>query len=518
MQKTKLKSNEEENAAVGAEVPAKYAVLRASLTENQEILDHLFTDVDIMRKRVFSNAQNPNIQFCLYFSDGVTDSIAISQQMLTPLIFGENLNEADDLFSYVFDALNLVGEITKTSDVQKIVEGLTYGDSLLLIEGFDRGIIFNSKGFMLRGISEPEGEKVLTGPREGFVEGVMTNLSMLRRRMKTHQLKMKFMTMGRQSKTGVCVCYMDNIVNKKILAELYRRLEKIDIDAVLDGGYLQEYIAEHSSFGFHTVGTTERPDVVAGRLLEGRIAVFVDGSPAVLTLPYLFIENFQSSEDYYIGNFYASYSRILRLLSFFLTITVPAAFVAIVGYHHELLPTGLMLSFTTARQNVPLPAALEAFFMLLLFDILREAGVRTPGYVGQAVGFVGGIVIGQSAVEANLIAAPMVIVVAFAGITIIMVPRLTMASLFARYTALLFASLFGLPGLTIWLGILMVHIFKLQSFGVPAFMPTGHLRFQEVKDTFIRAAWPKILWRVRPLSANVKRANSYSEKSREGDV
>lgn len=516
MQEANTQEKQAQNTNLSANVPAKYALLRDNLQENQDMLDHLFTDVDILRKRVFSNAQNPDIHFCLYFSDGVTDSVAISQQMLKPLILAQNLQEAPDLFTYVYESLNFVGEISKTSDVEKIVEGLTYGDSLLLVEGFSVGIIFNSKGFALRGSAEPEGEKVLTGPREGFVEGIMTNLSMLRRRMRTHQLKMKFMPMGRQTKTGICICYMDNIVNKKILNELYRRLEQIDMDGVLDGGYIQEYIAEHSPFGFHTVGTTERPDVVAGRLLEGRIALFTDGSPVVLTLPYLFVENFQSSEDYYIGNFYASYSRILRVLSFFLTITVPAAFVAIVGYHHELLPTGLMLSFTTARQNVPLPAAVEAFFMLLLFDILREAGVRTPGYVGQAVGFVGGIVIGQSAVEANLIAAPMVIVVAFAGITIIMVPRLTMASLFARYTALLFASLFGLPGLTIWLGVLMVHIFNLQSFGVPSFMPTGNLRFQEVKDTFVRAAWPKILWRVSPLGENRRRAISRREQSREG--
>ena len=336
----------------------------------------------------------------------------------------------------------------------------------------------------------------------------MTNLSMLRRRFRTHQLKLRFQSQGRQSKTGICIAYMDNIVNHKILDELYRRLSEIDMDAVLDSGYLSEYIAEHSSFGFHTIGATERPDVVAGRLLEGRIAIFVDGSPVVLTLPYLFIENFQSSEDYYIGNLYASYSRILRVLSFFFTISIPAAFVTIVGYHHELLPTGLLLSFASAQQNVPLPAAVEAFFMLILFDILRETGVRTPGYVGQALGVVGGIVIGQSAVEANLVAAPMVIVVAFAGITILMVPRLTMASLVARYGTLLAASLFGLPGLAVALGLITVHIFNLQSFGVPALMPTGKLHMQVVKDTFVRAPWPKMRWRTKPLSANHLRARA----------
>ena len=203
-----------------------------------------------------------------------------------------------------------------------------------------------------------------------------------------------------------------------------------------------------------------------------------------------------------MGNLYASYNRILRALSFFLTITIPAAFVAIMGFHHELLPTGLMFTFTTARQNVPLPTALECLFLLVFFDFLREAGVRTPGYVGQAVGFVGGIVLGQAAVEAHLIAAPVLIVVAFTGITIIVVPRLTMASLIARYGLLLAASLFGLTGLVLGGAVILIHIIGLESFGVPALSPTGKLGVQEVKDSFVRAPWPRALTRIRPLSDN----------------
>ena len=203
-----------------------------------------------------------------------------------------------------------------------------------------------------------------------------------------------------------------------------------------------------------------------------------------------------------MGNLYASYNRVLRAMSFLLTIAVPAAFVAILGFHHELLPTGLMLTFTTARQNVPLPTALECLLLLIFFDFLREAGVRTPGYVGQAVGFVGGVVIGQAAVEANLVAAPVVIVVAFTGITIIVVPRLTVASLLARYALLFIASFFGLIGLALGLAILLIHIINLQSFGVPVLLPSGKLGYQEVKDTFVRAPWPKVLTRNPPFGDN----------------
>ncbi|MCL2563381.1 MAG: spore germination protein [Oscillospiraceae bacterium] len=501
------------NTTCDANVPEESRRLRPTIQENKAILDELFTDVDIMLHREFENAECPGLKFCIYFSDGVSDSMMLGEHVIKPLILADNLPHPPKLlYEAVRDHVELTGEISETQDVQEIVNAITYGDTLLLVEGSATGLIINNKGFQLRGIAEPEGEKVLLGPREGFTEGLMTNLSMLRRRLRTHQLKLKMDSLGRQSKTGICIAYMDNIVNKDILKELERRLEGIDIDAVLDAGYITEFIAEKSVLGFHTIGSTERPDVVAGRLLEGRIAIFTDGSPVVLTLPYLFVENFQSSEDYYMGNLYASYNRMLRILSFICTITIPAAFVAVLGFHHELLPTGLMLTFSAARQNVPLPTALECLLLLLFFDFLREAGVRTPGYVGQAVGFVGGVVIGQAAVEANLVAAPVVIVVAFTGITIIVVPRLTMASLFARYGLLLAASLFGLVGLALGLAIVLVHVINLQSFGVPTLMPTGKLDVQTVKDTFVRIPWPRVLTRIPQLSDNRVRSKPGGER------
>jgi len=486
----------------GADVPEAFATLMPTIAENRGMLDALFADVDIMLHREFQNAENPSLRFCVYFSDGVSDSMLIGEEVIKPLILASNLPQAPGLYPAVRDHAALVGDMKETQDMQEIVEAITYGDTLLLVEGSDTGILISSKNFNLRGISEPEGEKVLLGPREGFNEGIMTNLSMLRRRLRTHHLKLKLDKLGRQTKTGICIAYLDNIVNPALLDELMGRLEEIDIDGVLDSEYIAEFIAEGSALGFRTIGATERPDVIAGRLLEGRIALFVDGSPVVLTLPYLFVENFHSSEDYYMGNLYATYARLLRMMSFFFAITVPAFFIVIVGYHHELLPTGLMFSFATARQNVPLPAAIECFLMLLLFDILRETGIRTPGYVGQAVGFVGGIVIGQSAVEANLVAAPMVIVVAFAGICIIMVPRLTMASLVARYGTLLMASLFGLPGFILALFVVTVHVLSLRSFSVPMCLTADKLGQTMGQDGIMRTPWPKMVTRLAPLSEN----------------
>ncbi|MDR2932940.1 MAG: spore germination protein [Oscillospiraceae bacterium] len=481
--------------------------LSCALADNIASLDALFTDVDIMRSRRFQNASAPGLDFCIYFSDGVVDSLLINEHIIAPLLVAD-IDPGPGLFEAVRNCFVMTCDMKETTEMHEIVSDITYGDTLLLIEGSNRALIISSKSFMLRSITEPEGEKVLSGPREGFNEGLMANLSMIRRRLRTNELKMRFYTAGAQTNTTLCICYMDNIVNKNILNELYRRLETVNIDGVIDSNYIAENIQEGSLLGFVTTGTTERPDVVAAKLLGGRIAIVVDGSPVVLTIPYLFIENFQSNEDYYVNPYYATFSRMLRIIGFFLTMITPALYIAISAYHHEILPAPLMINITSERQSVPLSAALEAFIMLLVFDILRETGVRMPSHVGQALSIVGALVIGQAAVEAKLVASPMIIVVAFTGITNLLVPKLSAASLVARYLLLLLASSFGLLGVVCGLSILIIHVFNLQSYGVPALMPLDNLSFQEVKDTFFRAPLPKMLTRVAPLSSNRTRART----------
>ncbi|MDR0952275.1 MAG: spore germination protein [Oscillospiraceae bacterium] len=483
--------------------PGGDSVLK-SLDKNAEALDALFLDVDIMLSRRFANAENDSVRFILYHSDGVSDMRMINEHIVEPLM-GAHLFADDSLLEQIKNEALSAVDFEEADKFSAIIKDVCYGDTALFIDGCNKALVISSKAFSLRAVSEPEGEKVLSGPREGFTESLMTNLSLVRRRIRTNELKMKMKNLGSETKTGVCVAYLDNIVNKNLLAEVNRRLEKVDIDSVLDGNYLVEFIAEHSRFGVSTVGTTERPDSVASKLLEGRIAIFTDGSPVVLTVPLLFWENFQSSEDYYTPFLYASYSRFLRLLSFIMTITVPSIYIAVVAFHHDILPSPLMLSIARSQKDVPLPAAVECFVMLLLFDILREAGVRMPSHVGQALSIVGALVIGQAAVEARLVSAPMIIVVAITGITILMVPNLSTTSLLARYFCLSLASAFGLVGMMVGITILFVHILQLESFGVPVFMPIDSLREQDVKDTFIRAPWPKMLERMRPYSYNIRR-------------
>jgi spore germination protein KA len=247
---------------------------------------------------------------------------------------------------------------------------------------------------------------------------------------------------------------------------------------------------------------------VASKLLEGRIALIIDGSPAVLTIPYLFIENFQSSEDYYMNFYYTSFTRIIRILGFILTIMIPAFYIAVVAYHHEMLPTNLFINIAMERQNAPLPAALECFIMLIVFDILKETGIRMPSNIGQALSIVGALVIGQAAVEAKLVAAPMIIVVASTGITSLLVPKLASPVIFVRFILLALASSLGFYGLILGIAWLIINLLNLRSFGVPELMISGNLQYQDIKDQVIRTSWKDMILRPKFITNNRQRMNN----------
>ena len=492
--------------------------LSRSMKSNVEIIKKLFTDVDILIVRYFQNRHDKNLKYCIVYCDGVVNFETINENIMKPLMLSDAAGGhpdghlADDLIENVV----FVNEIKKTKEMKEIVESVTYGDTILFVEGSEEAVILNTKGFTTRSMDEPENEKILSGPREGFNESLLQNLSMVRRKVRTNELKMKFTTMGRITRTKACICYIDKIVNKNILKELYRRLELIDIDGVLDTNYITELIRDSMWSPFRTTGYTERPDVVVGKLLEGRIAIFLDGTPVVLTVPYLFIENFQSSEDYYLSFYYSSLSRFLRLTGFFLTIGVPALYVAIVAFQQQMLPTQLLISIASSRKSVPLPAAAEAFIMLAVFDILRETGIRMPSNIGQPLSIVGALVIGQAAVDAKLVAAPMIIVVALTGITGLLVPKMNAPVIYTRLFLLSMATCFGLFGFVLGLSAVLIHILNLHSFGIPQLTFRGALQFQEIKDTFIRAPWWDMLTRTKSMTNNLVRMKSSPGESNGG--
>ncbi len=486
--------------------------LTACYETNLSSLKSIFQDDDPIKFREFKSNNNHALRFCIVYCDGLVSSSIIDEHIIKPLMLLDDNLQDTEIIDILLTQVVQTDDAKKTGSYQEIIKSVTYGDTLLFAEGSAEALLLSTKSFQTRSITEPEAEKILSGPREGFTEALMTNLSMVRRKLRTKQLKMKFYSIGERTYTQLCIVYMDGIVNNNILSELYRRLDTIHIDSVLDANYITELVKDNAWSPFRSIGYTERPDVVAGKLLEGRIALFVDGTPVVLTVPYLFIENFQNSEDYYLNYYYTSFSRSLRVFGFFLTILVPAIYVAIVAFHREMLPTSLIVHIAMERQNVPLPAALEAFFMLIVFDILRETGLRMPTNIGQALGIVGALVLGQAAVEAKLVAAPMIIIVAITGITNLLIPKMNAPVLVARFGILALASCMGFFGVTLGVAILLIHILNLYSFGIEQLTPGQTLQYQEVKDTLIRAPWWQMIDRPLATAANKVRQGNKAEE------
>ncbi len=476
-----------------------------SLEQNMSIIQGLFADVDILRTKLIQNSRYPELRYGIAFCDGVVSGAIINDNILRPLMISEAAQPGPQLMDLLSKQVVQIGEAAWTEDFSKIIEAICYGDTVLFAEGIAKAMILNTKGFTTRATTEPENERSLSGPREGFTESIMQNLSFIRRKMRTNDLKMKFLSLGKQSNTSICVCYIGSIANQAVLKEVYRRLNQIDIDAVLDSNYITELIRDKHWALFRSTGYTERPDVVVGKLLEGRVAIFIDGTPSVLTVPYLFIENFQSNEDYYLNFYYTTYSRLLRIIGFFLTVGVPGIYIAVVAFHHEMLPTALLINIAAEQQSVPLPAVLEAFIMLVVFDILRETGIRMPSNIGQALGIVGALVIGQAAVEAKMVSSPMIIVVGITGITNLLVPKLNAPVIYFRFFVLLSASVFGFLGFVLSTSCLMIHIFNLTSMGIPQTTLGGDMKHQQIKDTAIRAPWWQMLQRPPILTQNLTR-------------
>jgi spore germination protein KA len=428
------------------------------------------------------------LKFYLFYSDGLVNSLTLNEHILSPLLTSQvkkGSNAIDLLLNHVLQ----VSEVKTVTKIKDIIQAITYGDTVLLVEGQDQAIILNSKYFFMRAVMEPDNEKAVSGPREGFGEVLLVNLSLIRRRLRTNDLKMKYYSMGRRTQTQMCICYLDSLINKKVLNELYRRLDKISIDGVLDVNYISENIRDSKYSLFRETGITEKPDTVVGKLLEGRVAVFVDGSPVVMTIPYFFIENFQIGDDYYTNYFYASLARILRVTSYFLAVLTPGLYLALVAFHKEMIPTVFFLNVAAERSSVPFPVIIEMVLMLIVFDFLREAGLRMPSNIGSALSIVGALVIGQAAVDAKILDAPVIIVVGFSAITSLLTPRMGAATIVIRFMFLFAAGLLGLYGFILCLIAMIIHLYNLQSFGVPQLKIYEDIEYQNIKDIFIRGPW-----------------------------
>lgn len=484
--------------------------LTGNLEKDIYIFQNIFKkDATFRIKRIETDFENP-LKCALIYLDGMVDSEQLNDAVIEPILERAKNTKTTDIAEYLEKQVLFARDVKTNQDISKIIEGILYGEATLLIDKSKTALNIDVKGWKTRGIQEPQDERVLQGPREGFEEAALLNLAMIRRKLQTPDLCFEMMRLGRRSGTLVFISYLDSLIEKKTLKTLKKRLEKIDIDSILDSNYITEQIRDHKYSFFKTIGTTERPDVVASRLLEGRIALICDGTPMVITLPYLFSENFQSDEDYYINYSVASVGRMLRIICFFLSISIPAIFIALVNFHTALIPTTLAISILELRSGVPFSPFSECLLMIFVFEILRETGIRMPQSLGHALSIVGGLVVGQAAVDARIVSTPMLIIIALSGISGLIVPRLKSAVFYLRLILLFLSALLGLYGYIIGLFITIMHILSLNSFEVDYTISLRRADFQSLKDTFWRTDWNKM--HLRPFfNRNIVRSKKHDD-------
>jgi len=464
--------------------------LSGKVDKDIAVFSEIFKNDKMLRIRT-CNLGDSNRKIAFIFFDGMIDSITLNESLIKSCITTKNVPANADI-NYILSKVLFTGEIKRSDRFDNMISSMENGDTAVILDGCTTGLIVDTKGWRTRGIEEPSDERVLQGPREGFDESALMNVAMIRRKLQTDDLCVEEMNIGSKSNTKIYICYLNSVAKEDVLKELKQRLEKIKIDGILDSNYIAEYIKDNRFSLFKTTGSTERPDTVAGRLLEGRVAIVVDGTPVVLTVPYLFCENFQSDEDYFVNFYVASLGRALRYISFFVSISIPAIFVSLCTFHIQLLPTPFMLTVTQQRNGVPFSSAAECLILIFMFAILKETGLRTPKSLGSALNIVGGIVIGQAAVEAKIISAAMLIVVSFAGVAGLMVPRLKGAVFYIRLFLVFAASFIGLYGVTAVLIALAFSLFNTKSFGEDYTFSLKNPSFSKLKDTIIRVPWTKM--------------------------
>lgn len=488
-------------------IPVQQRSLTKSLEENIRLMEQIFHHDDSIIYRRLQNKSLDRLKCCIIFIDGMIDNHHVIHSVIEPLLQQDlrDLQQEKDLLEDIQHKVIEAYHVEQTGDLNKILQALCYGDVIFFLDGFDRALIIESKGWETRSITEPQSGKVLRGPRDGFTEDMITNITLLRRRIKNTSLKFRFMHIGKQTHTLICISYIEGLALDSVLVELQQRLNRIDIDGVFDSGYIQELIRDEPLSPFQTVGYSERPDKTAANMLEGRIAIIVDGSPFVLTVPYIAVETIQFNEDYYNHFLFGSFNRFLRSVAAIVTVSIPAVFLAVVTYHQEMLPTQLLISIFSSLEGVPLPTSISLFLMLIVFDVLREAGTRMPESIGQAVNIVGTLVLGQAAVEARLVSAPVVIITAVSGITTLMLPTLIDALILTRLFLLFWASMLGIYGYVFGILIVLLHLMSIRSFGVPYMMTTTRMTKNQGKDCWIRAPWWSMILRPKIIAYRNRR-------------
>ena len=460
-------------------------------------------------------SQNPEIKTTILYVQGLIDNPSVTDFLIESIMKNPHLKEKllpQEAFEVISKEVVSIGGIESVTDWKQLFLSLLSGDSIIFVDGINMALVASTKGGERRSIQEPSTNSVVRGSREGFTESNVINIALVRRIINSPDLWIESMKIGTVTKTDVSIMYINGIAKEGIVEEVKKRLKGINFDSILESGYIEQLVEDQVMTPFPTLDHTERPDKVAGNLLEGRVAIFVNGTPFVLVAPALFIQFFQSVEDYFARFDIVSSIRFLRVFIFFISLITPSLYVAATTFHQEMIPTELLVIIAAQRETVPFPAVIETFIMEITFELLREASIRMPKAIGSTMSIVGALVIGQTAVEAGIVSPAMVIIVSITAIASFATPSyaITISARLLRFVFIICAGVLGLYGIILVFFVVVVHLCSLRSFGVPYMSPLAPLNPEGLGDTFFRR--PMWAFKDRP-----KFLSSNNNLKREGD-
>lgn len=422
--------------------------------------------------------------------DGMCNSLFLSQSVIWPILNSDKPKGTPDEKIDIIKT-QVITDIEKipAENMGQLISAITAGFIIFLLDGSSKPAVFGVQGYQMRSIDEPSTEAQERGSREGFVENFKINASLVRRRLQTPEAKIEIMKMGEASATKVLLCYMSDRVKPEILENVKKRLNSAEFDTVFESGYIQPFLDQKGASLFSGVGVTERPDVFCAKLTEGRVGVIVDGTPFALIVPFIFAEHFHSFDDYANRPYYAVFIRIIKMISFFLSVFTPGLYVAAATFSQELLPKTLLFDIISSHAKTPFPILIEAVIIHIIFEVMREAGLRLPKSVGHAVSIVGGLVIGEAAVSAGLIAPPMLIVVALTAITSFVVPNLYQPMSVLRFVFIFVGGILGIYGIVAACILIIFNMCRINPYGVPFMSPFSPFETAALRDTVFRLGW-----------------------------
>lgn len=444
-----------------------------NIKENIKAYRQIYKDCSDIKMREMMLGRKKNVRCFLAYIEVAVSNILMETTALGRLLSYLEQAPGEEIVEILDKNALGIADVTPFETMEEAAQGMLTGDAILFVDGYPKALKISDKGYPNMGVTEADSEKVIRGSNEGFADSIKVNTALIRKRVRSTKVKVKEMRPGVRSHTNVNLVYMEDLAYPEIIAEVEKRLNRYEIDGVLDSGVIEQLAEEKWYSPFPQFQTTQRPDRAAMAILEGRVVVLSDNSPVALILPTDYNSFIKTSDDYYNRWEVATFGRLLRYIASFFAMTFPGLYLAVTNFHTQVLPTTLLLSFQAARQGVPFPAVFEVLLMEISFELLREAGVRLPGAMGNTIGIVGGLIIGQAAVEANLVSPIVVIIVAFTALCSFAIPNEEFAFSFRilKFVFIAVCAWLGYFGFLISLLMVLIHLSHLTSFGIPYLMP-----------------------------------------------